>query len=537
MAEAKDKGNLVISHKIFAGIVCIILLLGSRLEAQLLNRPNFDNAAEKLQFVPFDAVINYLPVQRVNDISEDQAYFYLATEAGIWRFHKYDDFWDFPLTNAQGLPENSIQSIYYWPDGDLLYVSTPRYHAVYNATWQEWLSFEKSYANPVWPGGYRLDDFLPAMHASKAERIKRVNDLPRAATLATDRSFSMRADGVLVSQWGEEFPLIFAYESFFGDDIIFTIANFGVGIGSNFDVAIDLYRLSVPPVPLTDLLISGENFWFAGEARPSAYGAIAKWPGINTTWYHYYKQNSSAFAFSFSAQRLLEHSGAIYAATDNGILQYIPGNNEWLTLKGTANKAFSDIERMAMWQGRLWLGTEDGLIAYDKGLGAFAERKNPFQNTRIYDVIAHRQQLFVATIGGVFLWQQPSAQPQSLNYLSSLVGGTPLVLAAVEDELFIGTEEGYIWYNEKEKSWNSMPLSRLRIAGPVRDIAFNHRDAFFLVPVGVIHWQRKKDYFRLINGQSGLPGNAGRRLILDGDALWIVQSEGVAQVFYMDLTY
>lgn len=519
----------------------IILFLLSTfiiLQAQLLHRPSYSDENSRLLIIPYSSVISYLPVTKIYDISEDQSYYYLASNGGIWRYHKYDQEWDYPITTSQGLPQNTILHIYYWSDRDVLYAETPGYHCLFNPTWEMWQNLPKKGKNLSWPGGISLDDLRRSMTANKAEKIKRVSSMPNQAALTDDRRYTMRGDAVLISPAGEAFPLTYSFTSFL-EDIIFVIEGFGIGMSNEYDVSIKLFRLSVPNVPLRDILIDGNLFWFGGVGRTgyNSYGAIGLWPDLKNSWEYYYKLNSNAFANSFSVNRFYADRNNLYAATDNGILEYDNGADEWQTLPGTSNKAYSKIKYIAKLDSILWLGTDDGLIAWDPEIKQFMYRNSSLSNTRIYNLESDNNDLYIASNQGLYRLRHGSLIPEGINYLTTVVGGLPKVVRSLKNELWIGTDMGWVWYDKKSGKWNGDLISNFRLKGPVMDMAVDNRDAFFLVPAGVVHWNRKTDVYRLYNKKSGIPSGSYRRIILDGNALWVLYDDGATQIFFEEVKY
>ena len=56
--------------------------------------------------------------------------------------------------------------------------------------------------------------------------------------------------------------------------------------------------------------------------------------------------------------------------------------DEWNTEPGSANKPYSNIKHIVKFDSILWLGTDDGLIAYDPDIDLFINRDNRLSNTR-----------------------------------------------------------------------------------------------------------------------------------------------------------
>ena len=506
--------------------------------AQLLHRPSYVNENVRLQQIPYDAVISYLPVTKIFDITEDQRYYYLATNGGIWRYHIYDEEWDFPITKSQGLPQNAVIRVYYWAERDVLYAETPSYHCLFIPTWEMWQNIPKNSHNQSWPGGINLKELIKSMKQVKSEKIKPVNSLPRQATIPLDRRYHMRADGALISPAGETFDFKFSFTSF-REDIIFAIDNFGIGLSNEYDVAFKSFRLSIPDVNLRDMFIDNDLFWYGGFGNKgyNNYGAIGLWPNLKDSWEHYYKLNSSAFAQSFSVNRFYGDMHNLFAATDNGILEYDNSSDEWLTIPGSANKAYSNIKHIAKIDTLLWLGTEDGLIAWDLEIDKFMYRKNPLSNTRIYDLKADNNYLYIAANQGLHKMAKGTLIAIPINYLTTVVGGLPRVVVPTKNEFWVGTEMGWVWYNKKEQNWDGILLSNFRLQGPVIDMIVDEQDAFFLLPKGFIHWNREKDIFRWFNKKAGIAQGSYQRIILDGDAIWCLTNNGATQIFYNEVNY
>jgi hypothetical protein len=517
--------------------IILFVLFGNFLSAQLLQRPQFSDEPGRRSLIPYDAVINYLPLTRIYDITEGPTYYYLATDAGIWRYHKYDREWDYPVTTAQGLPENTVTRIYYRISSDLLYAETPGYRCFFNPTWKLWQNHSKN-TNAPFINNINMAELEKEIAAVKKEKIKSIgNTLPRQATFPNDRRYTMGADGTLISPEGERFKLRFSFTSF-REDIIFVIDKFGVGLSTEYDLNFDLFRLSLPDIRLRDLFIDGDLFWFGGVGRRSDYGAIALWPNLKESWIHYYKKNSSAFAFSFAVNRFYGDSEDIFAATDNGILRYENGNDEWLTIPGTANKAYSNISRIVRFGRRLWLGSHDGLAVWDLDLKQFIFGKNPLRLTRIYDVKRDGNRILVAANEGLFEIKNGYEMfPQPVDYLKTVVGSIPEVIFTDKRELWLGTKMGWIIYDKKKGTWKGQLLSNLTLKGNIRDIAADRHNAFIALANGIIHWNRDKGTYRWLNVKIGIVRGGINRVIIDGDAIWCLTEAGATQIFYNEIKY
>ena len=76
------------------------------------------------EFSPFDWV-TYRQTGRIQSITEGFAYIYFATEeGGILRYHTFQNQFDDPITQAQGLSSNNIRSLHFDRETGTLWVAT-----------------------------------------------------------------------------------------------------------------------------------------------------------------------------------------------------------------------------------------------------------------------------------------------------------------------------------------------------------------------------------------------------------------------------
>ena len=77
----------------------------------VLSNPSYSQPSPK--FKPFDWVVHLSP-GKINSISEGYTYAYIATDnGGIFRYNLYGNSFSEPITMAQGLNSNKINSTYF----------------------------------------------------------------------------------------------------------------------------------------------------------------------------------------------------------------------------------------------------------------------------------------------------------------------------------------------------------------------------------------------------------------------------------------
>ncbi len=94
------------------------------------------------RFRPFDWVL-YRGAGEVKSITEGYTFAYIATHSGgIKRFNLYGNYFDDPLTTAQGLKDNSIDAIHFDTVTGLIWAATPK-HLQYSFSREgDWYAFE-----------------------------------------------------------------------------------------------------------------------------------------------------------------------------------------------------------------------------------------------------------------------------------------------------------------------------------------------------------------------------------------------------------
>ena len=86
------------------------------------------------RFRPFDWVL-YSGAGTVSSITEGYTFAYIGTgSGGLKRFNLYGNYFDEPITTAQGLKNNNITAVHFDKSTGLLWVSTPD---TYNILFQE----------------------------------------------------------------------------------------------------------------------------------------------------------------------------------------------------------------------------------------------------------------------------------------------------------------------------------------------------------------------------------------------------------------
>ena len=94
------------------------------------------------RFRPFDWVL-YGGASTISSITEGYTFAYIGTgSGGLKRFNLYGNYFDEPITTAQGLKNNNITAVHFDKSTGLLWVSTPD-HIQYSFSREgDWYAFD-----------------------------------------------------------------------------------------------------------------------------------------------------------------------------------------------------------------------------------------------------------------------------------------------------------------------------------------------------------------------------------------------------------
>jgi hypothetical protein len=94
------------------------------------------------RFSPFDWVL-YSGARKISSITEGFTFAYIGTESGgLKRFNLFGNYFDEPITTAQGLENNNITAVHFDKGTGLIWVSTPQ-HIQYSFSREgDWYSFD-----------------------------------------------------------------------------------------------------------------------------------------------------------------------------------------------------------------------------------------------------------------------------------------------------------------------------------------------------------------------------------------------------------
>lgn len=97
-----------------------------------------------LRFQPMDWVL-YRQSGSITSVSQGYSYIYIgSSRGGVFRYNIFSQDWEDPLTVAQGLPQNTIESVYFDRNTGTLWVATPDYISYSYDREGQWYTVDKT---------------------------------------------------------------------------------------------------------------------------------------------------------------------------------------------------------------------------------------------------------------------------------------------------------------------------------------------------------------------------------------------------------
>jgi hypothetical protein len=282
------------------------------------------------------------------------------------------------------------------------------------------------------------------------------------------------------------------------------------------------YGLVAPGVGAIAAAPEGGGIWAATSARPGGGERRGlTWVAADLSVTRPAEGGGAALGFTFlAARRLLAARGALWLATEQGVLRIDPA---------TLRARRFDLDRvtsLAPAEDGVWVGSTRGLsVISDAG------RVEPVgaRELVVTSLLAVRDTLWVGTVAGVG-WLPPGASavtsPPELAERPSL--RVPiLTLARVQDTIVLATERELVWRNAATGAWSLQPLP-LALGLPTVLAADPDGGVWIGGTQGIAHADLGRAFIRTLTVPLDLPA-AVRDAIADRDYLWVATDSGLVR--------
>ena len=514
------------------------------------------------RFRPFDWVI-FKGSGEIKSITEGFSFAYIATSfGGIKRFNLFGNYFDEPITTAQGLEDNFVCAVHFDMVTGLLWAASPNYLQYSFSREGDWYSIE-----------------LESLGLSRFDRIQRIGSSKEFVWLHARSSYVKidHSSGIMIGiypspdeleiKWssgpyrGEKFlrEMLDNYSIidswvFNGNELIDRLGRrtsittgylgnygnifFGNNDGSIFHGTKAMESFSYIPDHITNIdvrsLFKKNDVLYVGSHDFSFSKGISK----------YNLSSSSSINYPFEETinmtptplySLFCYKSELWAGGDGIILYHNQKDDYWRTLDQNNGIPSGKIFDLYANDSHLWIGSSRGLAR----INSATLRADPigiesiFQNMSIFDIDSIDNSLWIASQAGVFIYSNIHSQLMQLSDIGRK--SFPEQLRNVvsidyyDGVVFIVSELGIVKYNLELRELDLLFISGIYRNKTIYSMKVDEKFIFLGCDNGLIKIDKRtgmvSDYeFQFI----------GRvyDIIVDGKEIWLGTSNGLIKFLW-----
>ena len=531
--------------------ILLLILLSSETRSQPDSR-----------FRPFDWVL-YRGSGEINSITEGFTYAYIATSmGGIKRYNLYGNYFEEPLTTAQGLQENSVHAVHFDMVTGLIWAASKN-HLQYSFSREgDWYSID-----------------LKNIGLSKYDQIQRIGSSSDFVWLEARSSYVKidHSSGMMVGiypmpdefevKWssgpyGGERILREKFESynlldgwiFNGDELIDRLGRranistgfignhgnifFGTNEGSVFYGTQTMESFSIVPdhIANTDVssIFHSENKLYIASKDFELSKGISQFD-LST---------SSSVCFPFEetinmtptpVYSLFHSNNEFWAGGDGIILYHNQKDDYWRTLGESIGIPQGQVYDIYGNDTHLWVGSSRGLAR----INTTTLREDPigieniFQNMTIFDIDSIDQGIWLGTRVGVFIYSSINSQLMQMsdigrkNFPEQL--RNVVLLEQYGSSIYVVSDIGIIEFDIEEKEWNLLFTSGIYRNETIFSMALNDKFIFLGMESGLLKINKRTGLVR--DYEFSFIGKVND-IIIDGKEIWLGTSNGLIKFLW-----
>ena len=511
------------------------------------------------RFRPFDWVL-YGGASTISSITEGYTFAYIGTgSGGLKRFNLYGNYFDEPITTAQGLKNNNITAVHFDKSTGLLWVSTPD-HIQYSFSREgDWYAFD-----------------LQNLGLSKYDQVKQVGSSNSYIWLRARSSFVKldHSSGTLIGiypspdeldiEWSsgkytgqsdiKEILLnyhIFDGWTLNGDQLldrlgrISTISTGFIGNHGNVFLGSDngvifygtttMETLSpiIPDIENTDvlsLIYDGDELWIGSQD-------FVRSKGISNLDIRSFTSNMYSFEETInmtpSSIYSLYHSNYELWAGGEGLILYFDEKDDyWRTLGEGRGAPEGKIWDLYGDEIHIWAGSSSGIRRIDRAMMIEDPTgiETYFEQRPVYDIEGIEDLIWIGSRMGLFIFSNDN--PQLLQATDMGRKNFPerlYKITAIEEYnrvIYIVGEMGIAKFDMEEKEWDSLFPSGIYHSKTIYSMAVNDKHLFLGTDKGLMRINKRtgliKDYLFPFIGQVN-------EIVLEDKTVWLGTTTGLVK--------
>ena len=517
----------------------------------------FTFSQPRTKYRPFDWLL-FKESGKINSLSEGFEYLYVATsKGGISRYNLYSNQYDLPITTAQGLASNNVNSVHFDHNTGIIWASCPGV-------------IQYSYTRE---GDWRYLDFIDLGLTNK-DRINRIGNSDNYVWARANAVYVKmdKSSGILVGIYPmpDEINIKWSSEKYFNNTDInhvlndYTIMsgwmvsgsqfidNYGRYIditsgliGANNDVwigssdgtlfhgnksmeAIYPTEFGIRGSNINALLMNDDNMWIGSKDLNVGRG-ITRLDVINFQADHY------DFDITVNMNLTEVHSffhfeNDLWVGGNSVVLTYDKEDNHWRTLGEERGIPSGDLTSMVGDSDYVWIGSSYGIRQIDRR----TKREEPmgfeylFYNHPVYDLAINDFGVWIASRTGIYLYDKNN--PQIMNALS--IGDSYLdfpvsrvsSICQEKNVLYFASNIGIVTFDLDDQIWDLLISSAEYRGDVVSDMIVIGKFCFIGTEKGLFRVNMKSHRVREYNFDFVGSVNA---LEHSDKFIWIGSSEGL----------
>lgn len=439
------------------------------------------------RYRPFDWLLFKEP-GRINSLSEGFEFLYVGTShGGIYRYNLYSNQYDFPITSAQGLKNNNINSVHFDQNTGILWVSSTG-------------ALQYSYTRE---GDWRYIDFID-IGLRNNDKISQIGNSENYVWAKANAVYVKldKSSGILAGIYPrpDEVNISWSSTNYYEQTDIATIMNNyalmsgwmasgsklidGYGryiditsglIGNHNDVwigtsdgtlfqgdktmeAIFPTEFGIRGSNINALFHNEDNLWIGSKGYDISRGVTR----LNTRNFRtdHYDFDVTVNMNLTEVHSFYDFENTLWVGGNSVVLVFDKPDNFWRTLGEDRGIPNSDITSMVGDSNYVWIGSYYGIRQIDRK----SRREEPmgfeylFHNHPVNDLVLNEFGVWIASRTGIYLYDK--SNPQIMNALS--IGDSYLdfpvsrVTSIFQENelLYFATNIGVVSFNTKEKFWD-----------------------------------------------------------------------------------
>jgi ligand-binding sensor domain-containing protein len=462
-----------------------------------------------------DDWISYTDLRYVRSIAYDPNYVFFGTSGGVGRFNRFDEKWEHPFTESDGLPGGNVVKVGIdREDANLWAVVETEEGGPYNR-----VAVKYSEVFEEW----RQDRFSESMLIRQEVNFK--NDL--------------RYSFLYPHFLQDDYLRVFQFDVALEEDRPFLWVGTGGGGMIRYYLPTQEPRVMKRGPMSGDvaaLLIHGDELWMGGRGQmtPNRTG-ISRFNRGTGEW-DYFEVPFTVGLNSAQVLRIVADSSRIYLGTRLGLSVYEPIAGLFRTYAEHSGLLDSAILSLALSPGHVWIGTYFGLYVFEPDSNLIVRVDLPNLGRKaIRDLHVEADTVFAATDFGVF-WTADNGRHWSKFYepFGDFGFGVSRI-ASDGDVIWFAYSGGVLGFDTVSGEFERYPSAQYGFPGAITALAVDCSSLWLGTDSGLVKLDRATGIWYMYNRtQDRLLDNRVQCLALEGDYIWIGSPSGLTRFFWND---